>query len=93
MGVYCVRLTLDGREYPAVCNIGTRPTFAEDGISLEVHAIGAKLDTQYGKALEIRFEHFIREERKFDNEADLISRIENDIETCKTYLTEEKCQV
>lgn len=92
-GVYCVRLTLDGREYPAVCNIGTRPTFAENGISLEVHAIDAKLDPQYGKALEIRFEHFIREERKFDNEADLISRIGNDIKTCKTYLTEEKCQV
>jgi riboflavin kinase/FMN adenylyltransferase len=92
-GVYCVRLTLDGREYPAVCNIGTRPTFAENGISLEVHAIGVQLEQQYGKTLEIHFEHYVREERKFDKEADLISRIGKDIETCKTYLTEEKCQV
>jgi riboflavin kinase / FMN adenylyltransferase len=91
-GVYCVRLELNGYHYHAVCNIGMRPTFNETELSMEVHAIGVDLKHQYGKPVKIYFEHFIRQERKFDNEDALRVQIGKDIETCKKILTEEKCQ-
>lgn len=91
-GVYCVDLDLDERRYPAVCNIGMRPTFNESEISMEVHVFDVELEHQYGKAVKIHFKDFLREERRFKNEAALIRQIGKDIETCKKILTEEKCQ-
>ncbi|MBN2781565.1 MAG: riboflavin biosynthesis protein RibF [Candidatus Marinimicrobia bacterium] len=91
-GVYAVTIDLNGRTYPAVCNIGVRPTFIEDNLSIEVHVMNEELDHQYGKAIGIHFEHFVREERKFESQEALIEQIKNDIETCKKILTEEKCQ-
>ena len=65
---------------PGICNIGVRPTFIEDELSMEVHVFDVDLEHQYGKAVEIRFMHYIREERKFENKEALIEQINNDIE-------------
>jgi len=82
-GVYCVSVKLDGREMPGICNIGVRPTFTEDELSMEVHVFDVDLAHQYGKAVEIRFMHYVREERKFDSKEALIEQIRKDIEKCK----------
>ena len=84
-GVYYVSVRLDGKDIPAICNIGVRPTFKEEGLSMEVHVFDVDLDHQYEKSVEIRFIHYIREERKFENKEALIEQIKNDIEKCKTY--------
>ncbi|MCF7832071.1 MAG: bifunctional riboflavin kinase/FAD synthetase [Candidatus Marinimicrobia bacterium] len=84
-GVYCVSVRLDGKDMPAICNIGVRPTFNEEGLSMEVYVFDVDLEHQYGKAVEIRFMHYIRKERKFENKEALIEQIEKDIERCKTY--------
>ena len=84
-GVYCVSVRLDGKDMPGICNIGVRPTFNEEGLSMEVHVFDKDLLHQYGKAIEIRFTHYIRGERKFENKEALIEQIKNDIEKCKTY--------
>jgi len=84
-GVYCVSVRLDGKDMPGICNIGVRPTFEEKGLTMEINVFGEDLDRQYGKAVEIRFKHYIRGERKFENKEALIGQIKKDIEKCKTY--------
>ena len=84
-GVYCVTVLLEGKRLPAVCNIGVRPTFLEDHLSIEVHVINTHLESLYGKPIEIYFERFVREERKFESKDALIEQIRKDIEKCKTY--------
>ncbi|MEA3392407.1 MAG: bifunctional riboflavin kinase/FAD synthetase [Candidatus Marinimicrobia bacterium] len=84
-GVYCVSVRLDGKDMSGICNIGVRPTFEEERLSMEVHVFDEDLDHQYGKAVEICFMHYIRGERKFDNKEALIEQIKKDIEKCKTY--------
>lgn len=90
-GVYCVSVKLGNETLDGICNIGIRPTFVEDNITMEVHVLNKNLDRQYEKHVEIRFKHFVRKERKFDTKEALIEQINNDIKECKI-LTEEKCQ-
>ncbi|MFA6618252.1 MAG: bifunctional riboflavin kinase/FAD synthetase [Candidatus Neomarinimicrobiota bacterium] len=90
-GVYCVSVKLGKDRYNGICNIGIRPTFAEDELTMEVHVLEKDLEHQYNKHVEIRFKHFVREERKFDTMDALIEQINRDIKKCKI-LTEEKCQ-
>jgi riboflavin kinase/FMN adenylyltransferase len=52
---------------------------------MEVHVFDVDLDHQYGKAVEIYFMRYIRNERKFDSKDALIKQIKNDIEKCKMY--------
>lgn len=82
-GVYCVLVKLDGNEMPAICNIGVRPTFTEDDLSMEVHVFDVDLEHQYGKAVEVYFKHYIRGERKFESKEALVEQIKKDIEECK----------
>jgi riboflavin kinase/FMN adenylyltransferase len=84
-GVYCVKVHLEDADYQGICNIGERPTFDEGGLSMEVHVFDVDLDHQYGKAVEIYFMRYIRNERKFDSKDALIKQIKNDIEKCKMY--------
>lgn len=82
-GVYCAAVDLAGERYPAVCNIGVRPTFAENTFSLEVHVIGEELGSLYGKPIGISFERFLRGEKKFENDKALREQIRKDIKECK----------
>ncbi len=84
-GVYSVTILLEGKRLPAICNIGMRPTFFEDHLSIEVHVINTHLESLYGKPIKIYFERFVREERKFESQDALIEQIRKDIEKCKTY--------
>lgn len=81
-GVYFSEIEADGRRYPALTNIGSCPTFGER----EVHAETFILDFDgelYGKSVKILLHSFIRDEKKFDSEGELIHRIGKDIEIAK----------
>jgi riboflavin kinase/FMN adenylyltransferase len=76
-GVYaCYADTPDG-SFPALVNIGTRPTFDKDDLILEAHLLGFNGDL-YHRTIRVRFFHRIRDERKFPNMAALVSQIETD---------------
>ena len=67
-GVYVTRAVLEsGESYPAVTNVGTRPT-VDDGETLtaEPYILGFEGDL-YGQDLRVEFYHFLRPERKFDS--------------------------
>lgn len=67
-GVYATAVRLpDGSRYPAVTNVGVRPT-VDDGESVNVE--GYILDFSgdlYGQTIEVEFYKRLREERKFDS--------------------------
>ncbi len=77
-GVYATRVTVDGKKYNAVTNIGIRPT-VDDGefVNCESHIIDYTGDL-YGKVLRIELCRFIREEKKFPSVDALKSQIEKD---------------
>jgi len=65
-GVYAVRATLsDGTSYPAMLNIGSRPTLQNgDDISVEVHLLNFSGDL-YGKEIQVELVARLREECHF----------------------------
>ena len=83
-GVYAAMTFWNGaeREYPAVVNVGVRPTFSSGELAIEAHIIDFVGDL-YGKTLRIRTVRKLREERRFPNLETLIKQLERDVETAR----------
>lgn len=81
-GVYAVVAKLsDGKQYQAMMNIGTRPTFHGDKTTLEVNLFDFS-GNLYGELLTVSFVKRLREERKFESEKALMQQLEKDREEC-----------
>ena len=63
-GVYACLVELEGERYPAVTNIGTRPTVHGSGITVEPWILSYQGDL-YGREITLEFHKFLRPERKF----------------------------
>ena len=77
-GVYISRVTVDGKTYKAVTNVGIRPTFKTDTIGCETYIKDFSGDL-YNKNIKTEFIKFIRAEQKFDSVNQLKQAISNDI--------------
>lgn len=84
-GVYAVEAVVDGETFAAVANLGTRPTFAAGGPSLEVHLLDFDGDL-YGRELEVSFRELLREERRFDGPEELKDQIARDVAAARRTL-------
>ena len=75
-GVYSasVRIEHTMAEYPAMINIGTRPTFNGHHISLETNIFNFG-DNIYGKKISVAFRHRLRDEKKFNNMQELAEQL------------------
>ena len=82
-GVYAAVVPLDGREYRAVVNLGSRPTFAEDERLLECHVLDFSGDL-YGQDLSVEFVDRVREVRKFPSLEALREQIARDADAART---------
>ena len=65
-GVYAARVCLGGTRYPAVTNVGTRPTVSGKNLNVESWILGYDGDL-YEKEITVEFLKFLRPERKFDS--------------------------
>ncbi|MBQ8287249.1 MAG: riboflavin biosynthesis protein RibF [Clostridia bacterium] len=83
-GVYFTEAVIDGIAYPAVTNLGVRPTFGESEVLCETHLLNASGDF-YGKTVEIRFLNFRRAERRFASAEELAAVIAEDIAAARRY--------
>lgn len=83
-GVYFTHCQIDGNLYPAITNIGIRPTFGLTEISCESYLLSASGDF-YDKELTVTFLHFHRPELKFESQAALMQAIAADTECAKRY--------
>jgi riboflavin kinase/FMN adenylyltransferase len=81
LGVYAVLAGIvdgdrtDWRD--AVVNVGRRPTFQGEGVTVEAHIFDFDGDL-YGRTLRVAFSEFLRPEMKFDGIAAIRAQIEKD---------------
>ncbi len=73
-GVYAARVSKGGK---AVVNIGNRPTFNGNDITIEVHIIDFEGDI-YGENITIEFVSRLRDEMKFASPEELVEQINKD---------------
>ena len=86
-GIYACLCTIDGRKYPAVANIGSRPSVPGDGhINCETHIIGYSGDL-YGRIVRVEFCRRLRDEQRFPSLDELQSAIRGDIAAAREYFS------
>ncbi|NHI00954.1 MULTISPECIES: bifunctional riboflavin kinase/FAD synthetase [Oceanimonas] len=76
-GVYAVRLSVEGRDYAGVANVGHKPTVNGTRALLEVHLFDFAGDL-YGKQVDVALCHKLRNEQKFASFALLKEQIQRD---------------
>ena len=75
-----------GTQFPAVTNVGWRPTFDDDtGLVAEAHLIDFEGDI-YGRRIDLSFERRLRDERKFPSPEALKAQIQNDVVEARRWL-------
>jgi riboflavin kinase / FMN adenylyltransferase len=86
-GVYAGWAKLGDETFKAVTNIGIRPTFDGDNVTVEAHLLDFDRDI-YGKTLEVSFETRLRAEKKFNGIDELVAQIKADANSARRYLDE-----
>ncbi|MCL2003887.1 MAG: riboflavin biosynthesis protein RibF [Oscillospiraceae bacterium] len=85
-GVYATVIVWDGREYPAVTNVGVRPS-VEDGGAPTIESTLLSFDGDlYGEPIGVEFARFIRPEIKFPSADALAGQIRRDAEAARAIL-------
>ena len=87
LGVYSVKVKLDNikKKISGIANLGSRPTFNQNKILLEVNLFNFNKNI-YNKKLAVEFIKFIRREKKFKSIKQLTNQIKKDIRVAKSSL-------
>lgn len=83
-GVYAVEAIVEAKRYPAMLNIGKRPTVDGRKTSVEAHLFDYHGDL-YDKQISLNLISYLREERKFDNLEALRDQLEKDQKLAKSF--------
>jgi riboflavin kinase/FMN adenylyltransferase len=87
-GVYACFVWLDNARYPAVTNIGVRPSFAGAERTVEAYLLDFSRDL-YGLDLRLEFVERLRPEKRFRDLDDLVAQIRSDAEQAAELLAQE----
>ncbi|HKL47026.1 MAG TPA: bifunctional riboflavin kinase/FAD synthetase [Candidatus Izemoplasmatales bacterium] len=88
-GVYLTKVILDSDIHYGVTNVGKKPTFKDQSISLETYIFDLNKDL-YGRIITIEFLEFMRDEIKYSNKEALIKQIEKDVIRAKDIMLRRK---
>jgi len=84
-GVYVSEVLVDGKKYPAVSNVGNKPTIGENyPTGVETFLLDFSGDL-YGKCIRVSLLYYIRGEIRFEGIEQLKAQIEQDIVFTKNY--------
>lgn len=83
-GVYATKVVLPDGEHLAVTNIGVRPTFGGNKVTVETNILDYEADL-YGQSVCVEFHSFIRPERRFDSPEALMQQIKKDCRTAREF--------
>jgi len=83
-GVYATETAARGNVYRSVTNVGVRPTFDGERLTIESHLLDFNEDWP-GGSIEVRFLKRLRDERKFPGPEALRAQILADIDTARSY--------
>ena len=92
-GVYLGTVEINGNEnklFPAIINIGDKPTFKESKKWIEAFIINFK-DDMYKRKIRINFLERLRNEITFKSKDKLISQMKMDLEYAKKYFKMKSC--
>jgi riboflavin kinase/FMN adenylyltransferase len=87
-GVYACFVWVCNERYPAVTNIGVRPSFAGAERTVEAYLLGFDGDL-YGLDLKMEFVDRLRPEKRFKNPDDLVAQVRSDAERAADLLAQE----
>jgi riboflavin kinase/FMN adenylyltransferase len=85
-GVYAVRVELEGGGHQGALNLGFRPTFGGNTLTVEVFLLDYQGDL-YGRLLTVFFVQRLRGERRFASITALQQQITRDVETARRVLS------
>ncbi len=87
-GVYVTRtFDLDGAaRWPSVTNVGYRPTFGGDELSIESFLLSGPLEGSAPGRIRVEFLRWLREERRFESPEALKAQIFRDVARAQRYL-------
>lgn len=79
-GVYASQITVGQEKYQSITNIGSNPTFHQEGLHIETYIL-KEFDSMvnYNDRLTLELIEFIREEKTFANKETLVEQIRNDV--------------
>jgi riboflavin kinase/FMN adenylyltransferase len=85
-GVYITRTseTGGGRVWPSITNVGVRPTFGGDRLTVETYLL-SPLTGPDPRRIRVKFLRRVRAERKFDNPEMLKAQILKDVQHAQTF--------
>ena len=83
-GVYASQVWLGGERYQAATNVGRRPHFDGETLTVEPHILDFDRDI-YGQWLRVSFEARLRDERKFESLDALATQIAADAEASRKF--------
>lgn len=86
LGVYAGRARIGDVWYLAATNIGTNPTFGGDKVRIETYLLDFEGDI-YGQPIRVEFHDRLRDEKRFDNVADLVAQMHDDIARTRALLS------
>ena len=87
-GVYVSAAYIDGKFYPAVSNVGVKPTVSDENIpAAETNIIGWDSEL-YGRKIPVFLIDFVREEMVFKNREELFERIALDRKNAEAFALE-----
>ena len=89
-GVYACSCLIDGVRYPAVTNLGTRPTVEGSNITVEPWILDYSGDL-YGQRIILEFHYFLRPEMKFPSLEALKAEIHRNADETRAYLNTISC--
>lgn len=84
VGVYVTCLHHDGEYWPSVTNVGRRPTFDGEGVTVECHVLDTTLEL-VGARPRLAFLKRLREERKFADADELVEQLGCDQDDGRDY--------
>lgn len=87
-GVYAVQVNFgdEASWVGGMMNIGTRPTFAEQELRIEVHLFDFQGDL-YGERLRVSYIERLRAEKKFHSVEELVEQLSRDEQRCRAILS------
>lgn len=89
-GVYAVQVTVDGKTYGGITNVGRKPTIeGENPVGVETYLFDFN-ENLYGKTIRVEFLKFMRPERKFSSIEELKEQLDQNIKDCRNFLKERK---
>lgn len=90
-GVYLTVVTIKGKQYNGMTNVGYKPTVEGEFLGVETYLFDCN-ENLYGEKCSVAFKHFQRPEKRFSSLEALKKQLESDAEKAEVYFASAKTQ-